>query len=404
MRGDRVTFAASLAILGGTRFVRVGINAQKLFDSQDYRNAGISRYIRGVCAYLPLVPGDERFIIYTNRTMPSWPDVEGRRLRVAPTRLPTISPVARIMWEQVALPALMLRDRLDVLHCPLNVLPIASRVPIVLTIHDLTFIRYPKRFHPAKQRYLATFTRYAARHASRIITDSAATRTDVIDAFGVHPDQVEVVYPGVDPDFQPRESDSEALSAFRNRMGLPDRYVLYLGTLEPRKNVDRLVHAFARLVREGLPHALVLAGGRGWDYAAIDRAIVEAGITSRVIIAGYVRREDQPLWYSAADLFVYPSQYEGFGLPVLEAMACGTPVVTSNSSSLPEVVGPAAVTIDPTDEAALADAMRAVLTDPSLGARLRDAGPTQARQFTWERAASDCVRAYRSASTRARNP
>jgi glycosyltransferase involved in cell wall biosynthesis len=268
-----------------------------------------------------------------------------------------------------------------------------------LTIHDLTFLRYPERFHPAKQRYLATFTRYAARRAARIVTDSAATRTDVIDTFHVDPTRVQVVYPGVDPDFQPGSASGETHGAFRSRRGLPDRYVLYLGTLEPRKNVDRLVRAFARLVRDGLPHTLVLAGGRGWDYAAIDRAVAEEGIAHRVVFPGYVRREDQPLWYSAAELFVYPSHYEGFGLPVLEALACGTPVVTSNSSSLPEVVGQAGITIDPSDAPALTDAMRSVLTESGVAARLREAGPTQAARFTWAQAAAGCVHAYRGAST-----
>ena len=385
------------ADLPGRPLVRVGINAQKLFQSQDYRNAGISRYIRGVCAHLPTVPGDERFVVYTNESLRSWPEVEGRRLRLAPTRLPTVSPVARIAWEQVVLPVLAWRDRLDVLHCPLNVLPIASRVPVVLTIHDLTFLRYPERFHPAKQRYLATFTRYAARHASRIVTDSASTRADVIDAFGIDPNRVAVVYPGVDPDFRPYDGEGESPHAFRARMGVPEQYVLYLGTLEPRKNVDRLVRAFARLVWEGLPHTLVLAGGRGWDYAAIDRAIADEGIGHRVIVPGYVRREDQPLWYSAAELFVYPSQYEGFGLPVLEALACGTPVVTSDASSLPEVVGRAGITIDPTDEVALTDAMRSVLTETRVATHLREAGPAQALSFTWAEAAAGCVRAYREA-------
>lgn len=398
VRVDRVSRPS-----GNIPSVRVGINAQKLFDSQDYRNAGISRYIRGVCAHLPSVPGDERFVVYTNATMKSWSAVEGARLRLAPARLPTLSPVSRIAWEQIVLPLLAWRDRIDVLHCPLNVLPVASRVPVVLTIHDLTFIRFPNRFHPAKQRYLSTFTRYAARHASRIVTDSSATRTDVIDAFQVDPARVEVVYPGVDPDFRPLATEGDQCEAFRTRMGLPERYVLYLGTLEPRKNVDRLVRAFARLVRDGFPHTLVLAGGRGWDHAAIDRAVADEGIGQRVLLPGYVRREDQPLWYSAAELFVYPSQYEGFGLPVLEAMACGTPVVTSSSSSLPEVVGRAGLVIDPTDVPALADAMRSVLTEPGLAARLREAGPVQASRFTWADAAAGCVRAYRGAGANARS-
>ncbi len=381
--------------------VRIGINAQKLFISQDYRNAGISRYIGGVCAHLTGIPGDEEFLLYTNPQVREWPGVTGPRLRLSPTRLPTLSPIMRILWEQAMLPALAIRDGVDVLHCPLNVLPVASRVPVVLTIHDLTFIRYPDRFHPTKQRYLATFTRYAARHARRIVTDSAATRTDVIEAFGIAPDVVDVVYPGVDPDFRPINPDNagqrDTLASFRTRHNLPDQYILYLGTLEPRKNVDRLVRAFARLVRQGLPHTLVLAGGRGWDFEAIDRAVVEEGVGDRVRFPGYVSRAEQPLWYSAADLFVYPSQYEGFGLPVLEALACGTPVVTSATSSLPEVVGTAGLTVNPGDERALADAIASVVTDPALALALRRAGPEQASQFTWAAAAHGCVLAYRAA-------
>ena len=381
--------------------VRIGINAQKLFVSQDYRNAGISRYIGGVCAHLPGIPGDEEFLLYTNPQVREWPGVTGPRLRLSPTRLPTLSPIMRILWEQTVLPALAIRDGIDVLHCPLNVLPVASRVPVVLTIHDLTFIRYPDRFHPAKQRYLAAFTRYAARHARRIVTDSAATRTDVIEAFDISPDVVHVVYPGVDPDFRPIDPDNggqgDTLAAFRTRHNLPDHFILYLGTLEPRKNVDRLVRAFAGLVRQGLPHTLVLAGGRGWDFEAIDRAVIEEGVEDRVRFPGYVSRAEQPLWYSAADVFVYPSQYEGFGLPVLEALACGTPVVTSATSSLPEVVGTAGLTVNPGDERALADAIASVVTDPALASALRRAGPAQASPFTWAAAAQGCVLAYRAA-------
>lgn len=382
--------------------MRIGINAQKLFVTQDYRNAGVSRYIGGICANLAAVPGDEEFLLYTNALVSTWPGVEGGRVRVVPTRLPTLAPVARILWEQAILPLLASRDGLDLLHCPLNVLPVGVRVPVVLTIHDLTFIRYPDRFHPLKQRYLAAFTRYAARHARRIVTDSAATRSDVIKAFGVDPATIDIVYPGVDPDFHP--ADASTIDAFRTRMRLPDHYILYLGTLEPRKNVDRLVRAFAHLVRRGVPHTLVLAGGRGWDFAAIDQAVAEAQLGDRVLFPGYVRREDQPLWYGAAEVFAYPSQYEGFGLPVLEALACGTPVVTSPVSSLPEVVGLAGITVDPTDELALADAIEGILRDPAEASRLRQAGPIQAQSFTWQNAAAGCMAAYRKAVSAPTHP
>ncbi|HET7770317.1 MAG TPA: glycosyltransferase family 1 protein [Chloroflexota bacterium] len=379
----------------------VGINAQKLFVSNDYRNAGVSRFISSIVSRLPGVPGNERFLLYTNQQLRRWPGVEGPRLRLSPASFPTTSPVVRIFWEQSLMPVLALRDRVDVLHCPLNVQPVLGTRPVVLTIHDLSFIRFPERFSRVKQRYLVTLTRYSARRARRILTDSAATRDDVIAAFGIPPERVDVVYGACDPDFKPVDrSDSlelAELEAFRRRHGLPERVILYLATLEPRKNVDRLVHAYAELVRRGFPHSLVLAGGKGWGYERIFQAIEQHGLRDRVILPGYVSREEQPRWYNAADLFVYPSQYEGFGLPPLEAMACGIPVVTSNASSLPEVVGSAGKTVNVDDVKALADAMAAVLSDPAEAARMRDEGLQRAGTFTWEAAAARCVAAYRAA-------
>ena len=149
----------------------IGINAQKLFVTQDYRNAGISRYIGRLTRHLPEVPGTERFLLYTNRDVARWPEAEGPRLRLAPARTPTTHPLLRILWEQTVLPALALRDGVDLLHCPLNVRPVLARVPVVLTIHDLTFVRFPDRFHPLKQRYLAHLTRFSARRARRILAD-----------------------------------------------------------------------------------------------------------------------------------------------------------------------------------------------------------------------------------------
>ncbi len=380
----------------------VGINAQKLFVTRDYRNAGISRYIQGIVSRLTQVEGDERYLLYTNEQLHAWPEVEGPRMRLSRSPFATTAPIARILWEQLVLPALAQRDGLDLLHCPLNVQPVAGTCPVVLTIHDVTFLKYPDRLNALRQRYLATLTRYSARRARRVLADSAATRQDVVEAFGVPADRIDVVYPAFDADFRPLEpADREALAqldAFRARHGLPQRVILYLATLEPRKNVDRLVHAYSRLVRHGIPHALVLAGGKGWGYETIFRAIEEHGLQERVMLPGYVSRDEQPLWYSAADLFVYPSQYEGFGLPALEAMACGVPVITSNASSLPEVVGSAGMTVNVDDVEALADAMLAVLTDEDLASRMRRAGLERAARFTWTAAAEACVLAYRKAA------
>jgi len=382
--------------------VLVGINAQKLFVTRDYRNAGISRYIGSIASRLPDVPGDERYLLYTNESLRRWPGVEGPRLRIAPSFFPTTAPIVRILWEQLVLPALAVKHGLDLLHCPLNVQPVTVACPVVLTIHDLTFIRYPDRFSVVKRRYLATLTRYSARRARRILADSAATRDDVVQAFGIPTDRVDVVYPAYDSDFRPYDSgdaqDTAALTEFRRLHGLAERVIFYQGTLEPRKNVDRLVRAYARLVERGLPHQLVLAGGKGWQYEAIFAAIEQHGLQRRVLLPGYVPREEQPLWYNSAELFVYPSQYEGFGLPPLEAMACGVPVVTSNTSSLPEVVGSAGTTVNVDNVEALAEAMVAVLVDPYKAQAMRAAGLQRAATFTWEAAADACVRAYRTAA------
>jgi glycosyltransferase involved in cell wall biosynthesis len=273
---------------------------------------------------------------------------------------------------------------------------------VVLTIHDLTFVRFPERFNALKQRYLSTLTRFSARRSQQILADSLATKRDVERYFRVRPEAVHVVYPGVDGDFRPLDrgdpTDVRRLVEFRRRHGLPERLVLYLGTLEPRKNVDKLVEAFALLVRRGLPHALVLAGGKGWNYEAIFRAVETHGLQNRVLFPGYIDRAEQPLWYNAATLFVYPSQYEGFGLPPLEAMACGVPVITSNTSSLPEVVGSAGTTVDPTNVEALAEAMAQTLSDAGRRDGLAAAGRAQAARFTWPAAAEGCVAAYRRAA------
>ncbi|MAG36713.1 MAG: glycosyl transferase family 1 [Dehalococcoidia bacterium] len=373
----------------------IGINAQKLYRSQDYHNAGISRYIGQLLTHLrPKTRHD--FVVFANEQLRHWDGLNEEHMELLASTWPTSRPAVRMLWEQLVLPWAAWRHRLDVLHCPLNVLPLAATVPCVVTVHDLSFERFPGRFHPVKQRYLAAFTRLSARRAGHILTDSASTRDDITRFYGVPTERMSVVYPGVDADFAPIR-DAHVLEEFRRRYGLEGPYILYLGTLEPRKNVDRLVRSFAALVAEGGPrfrHRLVLVGGKGWDYQAIFRAIEEEGIADRVLAPGYVPRAEQPLWYNAADLFVYPSEFEGFGFPVLEAMACGVPVITTRASSLPEVVGDAGHLVPPSDEAALTAAMADLLSRPEEVEALGAAGIIQAAHFTWERAAAACLAVY----------
>jgi glycosyltransferase involved in cell wall biosynthesis len=237
-------------------------------------------------------------------------------------------------------------------------------------------------------------TRYSARRAARLLVISQSTKDDVVRFCDVSPDNVIVTYCGVDEQFAPRSRHE--VEAFRATKGLPSRFILYLGTLEPRKNVPQIVRAYAALRSDDLSrhYKLVIAGAKGWGYDEVFAAVEQNDLKDDVMFAGYVPAEELPLWYNAAELFVYPSLFEGFGLPVLEALACGTPAITSNVSSLPEVAGDAALTITPTDTRALSEAMIRVLRDAALRAQLRERGLRQAAQFSWQRTAQQTAQVY----------
>ncbi len=286
---------------------------------------------------------------------------------------------------------------LDLLHGLAFAAPVAAHCPTVITVHDLSFLRFPDAFRPFHRTYLTWATKASTRRARRIIAVSESTRQDVIAYCNVAPDKVVVIPNGVTEVFTP--APETEVQAQAQRLGLPDRFILYLGTLEPRKNLVRLLDAYA-LLRRMRGHAgdtppLVLAGGKGWYYDEIMTRVGELGLEDVVIFPGYVPQEDLPWYYRAASLFVYPSMFEGFGLPVLEAMACGTPVITTTASSLPEVAGEAACLIEPTDIEGLAAAMNRRLDDPELIAAMRAAGIRQAARFSWDHTATATADLYR---------
>ncbi|MYB75789.1 MAG: glycosyltransferase family 4 protein [Chloroflexi bacterium] len=380
--------------------MEIGINALKLYSSQDYRNAGISHYIRQLTTHLLNTDSENHYTLFTNNLMPEWREPTRHTPTIVTSRLPTAHPVPRILWEQTVLAWRAAHDKLDVLHCPLNVIPMGAACPTVLTIHDLTFLRYPRLFPQLKRQYLRLFTRLSAQHANAVVAVSASTRDDVVQMLGVPQERVHVVHHAADADFRPRAQ--EECSTFRTSKGLPNRYVLYVGTLEPRKNVDVLIRAFGKVVREEkLPHSLVLVGAKGWMTQAIQQAIAEANVGERLLMPGYVARAELPLWYSSADVFVYPSTYEGFGYPVLEAMASGTPVITSNTSSMPEIASDAGVLVSPREESTLAAAMASILTDTALADSLRARGLEQASRFSWDKSVRTCMNLYQSLGTQA---
>ena len=282
---------------------------------------------------------------------------------------------------------------IDVLHAPDFTLPPTHKdTRTLLTVHDLSFVRAPETAAPSLRAYLNRVVPRSVRRADHVLADSEATRQDLIALYGTAPDKISVLYSGVDARFAPVE-DSAVLRAVRTRYGIGEGAFLFsVGTVQPRKNYGRLAEALHRLDHPDL--TLVIAGGKGWLDDALYRQIDALGLGDRVKFIGFANDEDLPALYSAAAAFVYPALYEGFGLPPLEAMACGAPVVTSNVSSLPEVAGEAALLIDPLDVDALAQALERVLTDDTLRREMIREGRAQAAHFTWKTAAQQLRQHY----------
>ena len=307
--------------------------------------------------------------------------------------VPTVNPLARIVWEQTGLPASAASRRVRLLHGTVNVIPMAFPGATVATVHDLSFLRLPDQFPRMKANYLRYAVDLSARRATHLIAVSEHTRRDVIELLHVPEERISVVYSGASPDFRPLPHS--ACVEFRRRHFDGRPLILHVGTLQPRKNVDVLIRSFAHLRRtRDIPHVLALVGARGWMYRELFDLVVREGVSEHVRFVDFVPSGDLPLWYNSADLFAYPSAYEGFGLPVLEAMACGVPVITSAASALAELAGEAAVTVSPGSQEALQLALIRVLDDEQLRADLSRRGLVRAAEFTWSRTARDTAAIY----------
>ena len=294
----------------------------------------------------------------------------------------------RLWWQQVSLPRRAAGA--DILHVPGFDAPARAPCPVVLTVHDLIGVLFPQNLPLVSRLYWSRWLPFTLRFAAAIVADSEATRRDILRLTKTRA-RIEVVPLGVDPAFAPPLP--ERIDAVRAHYGLTEPFLLSVGTLEPRKGLDTLVEALALL--EGRPR-LVLAGRVGWYWDRVAARIARLGLAARVQWLGYVPDADLPALYAAAEAFVYPSRYEGFGLPVLEAMACGAPVVTTTAAALPEVAGDAALLVPPDDPPALAAALDRLITDVDLRADLARRGRDRAARFTWERTARETLAVYRA--------
>jgi glycosyltransferase involved in cell wall biosynthesis len=370
--------------------VRVAIDARKLHDF------GIGTYIRNLLRQLARLDSDTEYILLTRDTDLGIAATLAPNFRAVPERAGNYS-----IGEQLHIPWVVHRERADVFHAPHYVLPAAVPSRSVVTIHDCIHLMFPQYLrNRAAYLYARAAMWTAVRRSDRILTVSEASKRDILHFFNVRADKIVVAHNAIDDHFWMPPSE-EQVERVRERYQLHHRFVLYVGNIKPHKNLVRLIEAFSALRSGGLDDVkLLIIGDEISKLPALRRAVHQYKLHKHVRFLGYVDDETLSILYRLAAVFVFPSLYEGFGLPPLEAMACGTPVVTSNLSSLPEVTGGAAILVDPYDVESIVDGIRRVLDDPALAAEMRLKGRVRARQFSWE----ESVRKTRQVYTEVGNP
>lgn len=373
--------------------MKVGINAHAL----GLGIGGIETYVRNIVQGIGSLDPCGDYTLFLNAPLPvdAIPGAEHmRRVVVRPEHV--------VVRNLITLPLAIARERVDLVHVQMAAPPLCP-APIVVSLHDLVHERYPQFFTRDAALQFRALVPLTVRRAAAVLTISEFSKQDIVRRYCVPPDKVTVTYCAADPAFRPIH-DEARLTAIRTSYGTGDRYILCVGNLEPRKNLKTLIAAYVKLRQAGaIRHKLVLVGRKAWYYDGIFAAARDSGYGDDLVFTDYVPHEDLVGLYNAADVFVYPSIFEGFGIPPLEAMACGTPVVTSNTSSLPEVVGDAGVMVDPLDTEALASAIATILSDDALRSRLSARGRERSALFSWEAAARATLDVYRRAARVARS-
>lgn len=370
--------------------MRIGINVHLLSTT----HTGIQHYIRALVPALVTQAPAHRFVLFGEPSQ--LPSLPAERAHWVSTARPLRAATRRVLWEQLVLPRLLQREGVEVFFSPAFVLPQRWEGAGVITVHDLNFEVSPQTIHPVRRAYLQLLTRRSVRQAKRVIAISEATASDLTRLYSVPEEKIAVIPYGLDALFTPDRA--RALEPMvRERYALPERFLLFVGTLEPRKNLPRLLEAFALAHQQTALPPLVLAGAPGWQHQRIRTLAQQLGIEREVRFAGYIPREHLPGVYAAATALLYPSLYEGFGLPPLEAMGCGTPVLASSTSALPEVVGDGGLLVDPQDVNQMAEGIARLVQDEALRCQLVERGKQRARRFRWEEAAQRTLQVLETA-------
>ena len=377
--------------------MHVVLGAFLLSGQPGFRQAGVHHYARELLRALARTSHDDIHFttLISEQALDQLTKEERSTLGVRTVPGTVESPLHRLRLEQLGLPHMLRNMRADLYHGLGFVAPLRAPCPTIVSIMDLSFVTHPHTHKRLNRAYLSLLTKLSCRRASRVIAISEWTKRDIVLHYGIDAACVDAIPLAVDHDrFQPLSTTARA--EFRAAHGIGERAVFYLGSIEPRKNLTRLIEAFARLPNTT---QLFIGGSLAWKYDETITLAHNLGLGDRIRLLGRVDPQDLPSWYSSCTVFAYPSLYEGFGFPPLEAMACGAAVVTSNASSLPEVVGDAGLLVEPTDVHALAHALGRVLDDAPLRADLQQRGIRRAAQFTWARVAERTLDSYRACTT-----
>lgn len=377
--------------------MKIGIDCRTILAPGVGEQAGVGHYTYFLVRTLLRMDKHNHYVLFFDSRMKNLSEFHAKNVTVTAFPFSQYRKFLPFAYSHMLIAAQLFRHRLDVFHSPANTLPLTYLKTSVLTVHDLAIYRNPQWF-PTQVFSTRLLVPQSVKRAKRIIAVSQSTKRDLRDLFNVPTRKVRVVPEGVD--VRPLPLKDRNLD-IRKRFKLPKRFLLFVGTLEPRKNLPTLIRAFAQVVRSP-KHAdvgLVLAGAAGNRAHEVFEEIAEQKLADRVRYVGYLPHNQKLTALREAEAFVFPSLYEGFGLPVLESMALGTPVITSRVSSLPEVAGTAALLVDPEDQDELARAMGRVLDQPALQRRLSAAGTVQVKTFSWDRAARETLAVYREAHT-----
>lgn len=359
---------------------------------------GVGSYAKNLITSLTKFDTENQYFIFVKREHSNVFTINQSNLSIIYQKNILRNKILRVLWEQFILPLYIKRLKIDLLHSIHYTIPLFAGCKVVVTFHDMTFFLYPKKHIFIKRIFFKLFIYISSWRANRLIAVSNNTKKDIIKFMHINNGKIDVVYEIIDSKYHPIKNKSAILKV-KKKYKIFNKFILYVGTLEPRKNIVNLIQAYYKLIsKNNVTHQLVIVGKKGWHYQEIFKIVTKLNLNKgreRIVFTGYVSEEELPFLYNAADVFVYPSLYEGFGIPPLEAMACGVPVISSNLSSIPEVIGEAGILINPYNIQDIYQTLYKLLNDDKLKKELKSKGLKRAQEFSSEKLANETIKVYK---------